>query len=237
MLAMIFVSLHAWGSMVQDEPTVEEARTRVIIADHFCPCQCGTHLPGSDRAPACFGCSVGKAEVTFIRESIAAGRPLREVLVALREPALVEVFADYDDPRLPEVWALAQAAAAAFAQHRVVLRSPGLDDDAMRAVEFAECARGTGRFSAWQRHLINHPGAWDRSRLLELARAEGLDGDALVDCLASIDVAAQVERDRSHARERGLQRFPAITVNRVPVSIDDGALRAALRRVTVGASI
>ena len=151
-LTMMFVSLHAWGSLGQDEPTVDEARTRVIIADHFCPCQCGTHLPGSDRAPACFGCSVGKAEVTFIRESIAAGRPLREVLVALREPALVEVFADYDDPRLPEVWALAQAAAAAFAQHRVVLRSPGLDDDAMRAVEFAECARGTGR-RAWMEML------------------------------------------------------------------------------------
>lgn len=233
----MLISLHAWASLGQGGPKVDEARTRAIISDHFCPCQCGTHLPGSDRGPACFGCSVGKAEVTFIRESIAAGRTLREVLVALREPALIEVFADYDDPRLPEVWALAQAAAAEFQQHRVVLRPPGADDDAIRVVEFAECGRGTGRFSAWHRSLIRHHGPWDRSRLLELAQADGLGGDVMEDCLASIDVAAQVERDRSHARERGLQRLPAIMVNRVPVSIHDEALREALRQLMIDASI
>ena len=81
----MLISLHAWASLGQGGPKVDAARTRAIISDHFCPCQCGTHLPGSDRSPACFGCSVGKAEVTFIRESIAAGRTLREVLVALRE--------------------------------------------------------------------------------------------------------------------------------------------------------
>ena len=57
------------------------------------------------------------------------------------------------------------------------------------------------------------------------------------DCLASSDGAAQGERDRRHARERGLQRLPAITVNRVPVSIHDEALREALRQLMIDASI
>ncbi|MFP8873153.1 MAG: thioredoxin domain-containing protein, partial [Myxococcota bacterium] len=180
--------------------------------------------------------SAGKAEVTFIRESIAEGRPVGELLLALRETVLVEVFADYNDPRLPKVWALAQAAARAYQQHRVVLRAPVVDDDAMRAVEFAECGRDTGLFSAWQGSLIEHAGAWDFNSLLELATAEGLNGDAVKACLSRIDIAAQVRKDRTHALERGLVRFPAVTVNRERVPIRDDALRKAIRAIIRSAS-
>jgi len=236
LFAFLVASLQGAGSLGPGRPSADAARTQAIISAHFCPCQCGAHLPGSDRLPACFGCSVGKAEVTFIREWIAEGRPVAELLLALGETVLVEVFADYNDPQLPEVWAVAQAAAGVYQQHRVVLRAPVVDDDAMRALEFAECARDTGRFSAWQGSLIEHAGAWDFNTLIELAKAEGLDGDAVKACLARIDIAAQVGKDRAHARERGLARFPAVTVNREVVPIRNDALRKAIRTIIHDAS-
>ena len=236
LLVLLAASVQVSGSPGPTQPSADEARTQAIISSHFCPCQCGSYLPESDNSPACFGCSVGKAEVTFIRESIAKGRPVGEVLLALRETVLVEVFADYNDPRLPEAWALAQAAAGTYQQHRVVLRTPVADGDAMRAVEFAECGRNTGLFSAWQGSLIEHTGAWDFNSLLELATAEGLDGDAVRACLSRIDIAPQVGRDRAHARERELVRFPAVTVNRERVPIRDDALRKAIREIIRDAS-
>ena len=233
---LVAVWFQGVGSPSAVQPSADGAQMQAIISSHFCPCQCGTHLPGSDRPPACFGCSVGKAEVTFIRESIAAGRPIGELLLALKQTLLVEVFADYNDPRLREVWALAKGAARTYQQHRVVLRAPGTDEDAMRAVEFAECGRDTGRFSAWQARLIDHTGSWDSESLVDLARAEGLEVDGVKECVARIDVSAQVERDRAHALERGLTHFPAVTVNRESVPIRDDTLRKAIRTIIRDAS-
>ena len=211
------------------QPSANAVQTQAILSSHFCPCQCGAHLPGSDRAPACFGCSVGKAEVSFIRESIAAGRPVPEVLLALRQPVLVEIFADYNDPRLPEIWSFAKRAAQAHEQHRVVLRAPGSDEDAIRAVEFVECARDAGRFSAWQSRLIEHDGDWDFESLVDLVGADGQETEGLESCISDIDISEQVQRDREHARERGLTRFPAVTVDRNRVPIREEALHEAIR--------
>ena len=240
-LAVFLSAAMGLASQVEVSPPAdlrseEIVRTRAILSSHFCPCQCGSYLPGSDRSPACFGCSVGKAEVTFIRESIASGSSVADLLLALNQNVLVEVFADYSDPRLPEVWAMAKDVARSAQQHRVVLRSPGRDEGAMRAVQFAECGRGTERFSAWQGRLIDYGGGWDFESLVELARAEGFEVDGFVDCAREIDVSAQVARDRAHALERGLRDFPAVTVNRERVPIRGDALREAIRVVIRDAS-
>ena len=118
---------------------------------------------------SCFGCSVGKAEVTFIRESLASGRSLSEILIALRELVLVEVFADYTDPRLSEIWQRARRVARDLGQHRVVLRAPGFGENARRALAMAECARGSGQFTRVQSALIAHPGPWDEASVTEVA--------------------------------------------------------------------
>ena len=54
---------------------------REILDGQLCHCGCGNPLPGSGEAGACFGCSVGLADVTFVREALAAGREPAEILV------------------------------------------------------------------------------------------------------------------------------------------------------------
>ena len=39
-----------------------------ILTNRKCPCQCGKYLPGSPNLPACFGCSAGKAEISYVLE-------------------------------------------------------------------------------------------------------------------------------------------------------------------------
>ncbi len=218
-----------------------------LIAKGTCPCGCGSQLPSSGHAGACFGCSVGKAEVTFIRESLASGRPLSEILIALRELVLVEVFADYTDSTLPEVWQRTRAAADELSQHRVVLRAPGASAEGLRALAVAECTRGSGRFTSVQSALIAHVRPWDEASLVDLAlaviaaEAEASEGvwtrEALRHCAANVDLSAQVERDRQHALERGMHSFPAVSVNRTrtPSTLESigRAIRLALQQGSI----
>jgi hypothetical protein len=182
---------------------------------------------------------VGKAEVTFIRESLAEGRSLGEILMALRELVLVEVFADYTDPRLPEVWRRARRAADESRQHRVVLRAPGLAADALRAIAFAECTRGSGRFTRVQSALIAHGGPWDEASLVEVAwgavQGAGAPGSevwtrkSLRHCAANADLSAQIEKDRAHADARAMESFPAVSVNGEPLPDTLESMRRAIR--------
>ncbi|MFQ5714656.1 MAG: hypothetical protein ACE5GU_11560 [Candidatus Scalinduaceae bacterium] len=57
-----------------------------ILAGRHCPCQCGRYLPGSSLSPACFGCSVGKAEITYVLESLEAGKKPAEIIMDLSSP-------------------------------------------------------------------------------------------------------------------------------------------------------
>ncbi len=215
----------------------EDETLRRLVADQLCPCGCGNHLPGSTKGRACFGCSVGKAEVTFIREGLAAGREPAQILLDLQDPVLVEVFADYGDPTLPQTWERAKRAADAFDQHRVVLRAPVRSPAARRALALAECARAAGRFTPLQQALIRHPGPWDEDALVRIAVEQGLSGDRARGCLQRIDVTDQVAKDRGHAAERGIRSFPTVTVNRRVTSDTDAALRDAIRRVLLEESL
>lgn len=222
------------GADDEDDPAEQ------LITKGACPCGCGSALPGSGRATSCFGCSVGKAEVTFIRESLASGRPLAEILIALRERVLVEVFADYTEPGLSLVWQRVRRVADELGQHRVVLRTPGFSTDARRTLAIAECARGTGSFTRLQSALIAHTGPWDEASVLTLALAvmpKAWTLDSLRHCAANADLSAQIERDRSHAKERGIRAFPAVSVNREPIPSSAESMRRAIRAAVREGSI
>ena len=210
---------------------------RALFEEVRCPCGCGNYLPGSSNRPACFGCSVGKAELEYIAEGLAAGRTAKQLLLELARPVLVNVFADYTDPELPETWTRAKRVAAELHQHRVALRAPARSPDARRAVALVECARGSGGFFRVQEALIRHRGPWDDATLLEVASAAGLERDRLESCLDTRDVAAQIAKDRAHATERGIASLPAVSVNRAVVPDTDAALRRAIQKAMLENSI
>jgi hypothetical protein len=216
-------------------PTAAEVER--LAAGAFCACGCGSHLPGSAHAPVCFGCSVGKADLAFIRESLAAGSTLREVLLELNDPMLLEVFADYDDDRLPAVWERARRVSDELGHHRLVLRAPAASAGARRAVALAECARLDGSFESMQSALIRYDGPWDESSLLSLADREGLSLAFTRSCLAEVDVQPQIDKDRQHADQRNIRDRPALFVNRKLVDDSDAALRRAIESATRANSI
>ncbi len=231
--ASLLLALAVWWTASPADPEI----ARDLIAQGRCHCGCGRSLPNSPGRPACFGCSVGKAEITYILESLAAGRSANQILLDLQEPVLVEVFADYTDPELPETWQRARRAADEAHQHRVVLRTPGLSAEGRRALELAECGRERGQFSQLQAALIEHRAPWDDATLLELAGQAGLSPGALRACLERIDVEAQLAKDREHVSLRNIEAFPALCVNRKLVPNTGSALRAAIRRALLEGSI
>ncbi len=225
----VFVGAPAAPAPASGEGSHTEATSK-LLAEARCHCGCGRSAPGNGTEAACFGCSVGKAEITFVLESLAAGRDPREILLALGGLLRVEVFADYDDPALPAVWSQAQRAAETFSLHRVVLRTPARSASGRRALRIAECARGTGQFTRVQAALIAHTGPWDLDTLIGLGARSGLARDTLHACFAASDVDAQIGKDREHARERRLDSLPAVLVNgkRVGPSVEE--IATALRR-------
>lgn len=206
-----------------------------ILSNHTCPCGCGSTLPGGD-ALACFGCSVAKAEVSFIRENLANGLSMFDIVIALGEPALIEIFADYTDPQLGATWKRAQRIASEFDQHRVVLRAPAETVQALRALELAECARQFHHFSRVRDALVEYTGPWGREALLSLAEEQGLAREATRQCLGSVDVADQIAKDRQHADQRRIRHFPAVSVNRALVFDSEESIRAAVRKVVLDKS-
>lgn len=202
-----------------------------------CACGCGSHLPGGPHGPVCFGCSVGKADLAFIRESLAAGTTSREIELRLNDPMLLEIFADYDDDRLPALWARAQRVADELRHHRLVLRTRARSAGARRAVALAECARLAGSFKSMQRALIRYNGPWDEDSLLHLAAREGLRITSTRSCLATVDVQPQIEKDRQHAAQRNVADRPTLFVNRKLIEGSDAALRRAIESATRANSI
>ena len=231
--AVLVMSLAGFRAVEPKEAAREEVER--LAAGAFCTCGCGSHLPGSPHAPVCFGCSVGKADLAFIREELAAGRAPAEILLALADPILVEIFADYDDVRLPAIWKRARRVTGELHHHRLVLRTQARSAGARRAIALAECARLDGSFASMQRALIHHDGPWDEKSLLRLAEREGLSLSSTRSCLAAVDVKPQIKKDRDHASERGIGDRPALFVNREFVNREPGDSDAALRRAIASA--
>ncbi len=212
----------------QDE-IIEKANK--ILADRHCPCQCGNYLPGSPILPACFGCSVGKTEITYVLESLEVGNEVKDIIMDLSSPVIVNVFSDYTNEHLAGIWKLAKGVSEELHQKRVVLRAPGLLLDAQRAIRVAECARLGESFSMVQEALINHQGPWDLNTLFQLTEQFGLESEQTRSCVDRIDIDQQTAKDRQHAREHGINVLPTITVNSMKVPSTEQAIRKAIEKV------
>ena len=208
-----------------------------ILAGRHCPCQCGRYLPGSSLPPACFGCSVGKAEITYVLESLEAGRKATEIIMDLGSPVIIDVFADYTNENISKVWKLVKRVSSELHKIRVVLRTPGLTVEARRAIKLAECARLIGHCSVIQESLINHQGPWDWNTLIKLTEHHGMDPKQIRACVDGINIDAQITKDQQHAEERGIRTYPTITINRQITASSEQAIRKAIEKVLLEQSI
>ncbi len=208
-----------------------------ILAGRHCPCQCGRYLPGSSLPPACFGCSVGKAEITYVLESLEAGRKTTEIIMDLGSPVIIDVFADYTNENISNVWKLVKRVSSELHKIRVVLRTPGLTVEARRAIKLAECARLIGHCSVIQEALINHQGPWDWDTLIKLTEHHGMDPKKIRACVDGINIDAQITKDQQHAEERGIRTYPTITINRQITASSEQAIRKAIEKVLLEQSI
>lgn len=231
--ALIATGFRATSVRAADTPEQESLSPEVIeiIKNRFCPCGCRRFLPGGSTEPSCFGCSVGKAEVTRVVEGLAAGRRPADMILEFGEPVTVDVYSDYTDPALQELWSQAMRVAGEFNQHRVVVRAPGETEEARRALRAVECARSSGLFSGVQRAIIAHDGPWDTATLVELAVQEGVDRTKAQSCITGATVRKQWQKDRQHAAIYGVPFYPSVSVNRVPVDSTKNAIRKAIQEV------
>ena len=215
----------------------DTAVAQTILAERYCPCGCGNFLPGSANSPACFGCSVGKAEITRVLEGLAEGRTPKDIIAELNEKVLIDVFADYTVDGLPEAWDLAKRVSAEYDQYRVVLRPLGGTENARRAIRLSECARSQGMFTIMHEALIEHSGPWDTATLIALATKHGLAGDKIAECFLRVDISAQMAKDRQHAKLLNANDFPAVSVNRKLCPPNEESLRKAIRKVLIEGTI
>ncbi len=245
MAALIFVALVISRSLYQ-ECEAESARidqkeivkmAEEILAGRHCPCQCGRYLPGSSLPPACFGCSVGKAEITYVLESLEAGKKPTEIIMDLSSPVIIDVFADYTNENISKVWKLAKRVSSELHKIRVVLRTPGLTAEARRAIKLAECARLIGHCTVIQETLINHQGPWDWVTLIKLTEHHGMDSEKIRACVDGINIDAQINKDQQHAEERGIRTYPTVTINRHITANSEQAIRNAIEKVLLEQSI
>jgi hypothetical protein len=208
-----------------------------ILADRKCPCQCGKYLPGSSTLPACFGCSVGKAEISYVLESLESGKETTEIVMNLDSPIIVDIFADYTNPDLSKIWNLARTVSSELHQRRVVLRPPGYTVDAQRAIKIAEYARFNGKFSIIQEALINHNGPWDWRTLIDLVAQYDQVPKKINEYINSIEIEQQITKDQQHAKDRGIESYPTITINNKVVPDTDTAIRHAIKEILLEHSI
>ncbi|MDP6923461.1 MAG: hypothetical protein R2568_06260 [Candidatus Scalindua sp.] len=208
-----------------------------ILSNRKCPCQCGNYLPGSSTLPACFGCSVGKAEISYVLDDINSGAEIIEIMMSLNSPIIIDVFADYTNPNISKVWKLAKDVSNELHQRRVVLRPPGLSREAQRAIIVAEYARFRGKFSIVQEALINHNGPWDWRTLLNLVGQYDHILKQINKYISSINVEKQIAKDQQHAMERGIRTLPTITINNLIVPDTDTAIRQAIEKILLEHSI
>lgn len=208
-----------------------------ILANRKCPCQCGNYLPGSSTLPACFGCSVGKAEISYVLEDLNSGADIIEIMMSLNSPVIIDIFADYTNVNISKVWKLAKAVSNELHQRRVVLRPPGLTREAQRAIIIAEYARFRGNFSLIQEALINHNGPWDWRTLINLVGQYDYIPKRINEYISSIKVEQQIAKDQQHAIERGIESFPTITINNIIVPDTEIAIRQAIKKILLEHSI
>ena len=208
-----------------------------ILANRKCPCQCGKFLPGSSNLPACFGCSAGKAEISYVLESLESGKKTTEIMLNIDSPIIIDIFADYTNPNISKVWNLAKTVSSELHQRRVVLRPPGLTREAHRAIKIAEYARFRGNFSIIQEALINHNGPWDWPTLINLVGQYDHIPKHINTYINSIKIEQQVAKDRQHAIERRIESFPTITINNIIVPDTDAAIRQAIEKILLKLSI
>jgi len=208
-----------------------------ILANRKCPCQCGKYLPNSPNLPACFGCSAGKAEISYVLESLESGKNSDEILLNLDSPIIVDIFADYTNPNTPKLWKLAKTVSTELHQRRVVLRPPGLTMEAQRAIKIAEYARFIGKFSIIQEALINHNGPWEWRTLIDLVAKYDQIPKKINDFINSITIDQQIAKDQQHAMERGVDSYPTITINNVIVPDTDTAIRQTIEKILLEHSI
>ncbi|MFQ5685899.1 MAG: DsbA family protein [Candidatus Scalindua sp.] len=208
-----------------------------ILANRKCPCQCGKYLPGSSNLPACFGCSAGKAEISYILESLESGKETGEIVMNLDSPIIIDVFADYTNPNIYKVWNLARTVSSDLHQRRVVLRPPGLTREAQRAIKIAEYARFRGNFSTIQEAMIKHNGPWDWRTLINLVAQYDQIPQQINVYINSIEIDQQIAKDQQHARERGIESYPTISINNIIVPDTDTAIRQTIEKILLEHSI
>jgi hypothetical protein len=230
----IYQESEAEETIQQDEiiELIEE-----ILANRKCPCQCGKYLPNSPNLPACFGCSAGKAEISYVLESLESGKNTDEILLNLDSPIIIDIFADYTDSNVSKLWNLAKTVSSELHQRRVVLRPPGLTREAQRAIRIAEYARFKGKFSIIQEALINHNGPWDWRTLIDLVAKYDQIPQNINDYINSIEIDQQIAKDQQHAMERGIESYPTITINNIIVLATDTAIRQTIQKILLEHSI
>ncbi len=208
-----------------------------IIANRRCPCQCNNYLPASSSLPACFGCSAGKAEISYVLESLESGEKTGEIILNLDSPIIIDIFADYTNPNISKVWKMVKTVSCELNQNRVVLRPPGLTREAQRAIKIAEYARFSGKFSIIQEALINHNGPWDWRTLINLVGQYDQIPKQINAYVNSIEIERQIDKDQEHAKERGIVSYPTITINNIIVPDTDIAIRQAIEKILLELSI
>ena len=208
-----------------------------ILTNRKCPCQCGKYLPNSPNLPACFGCSAGKAEISYVLESLESGKETDEILLNLDSPIIIDIFADYTNPNISKVWKLAKIVSFELHQRRVVLRPLGFTREAQRAIKIAEYARFPGKFSIIQEALINHNGPWDWRTLIDLVARYVQIPQNINEYINSIEIEQQIAKNHQHARERGIDSYPTITINNIIVPDTDTAIRQTIEKILLKHSI
>ncbi|MGR3219848.1 MAG: DsbA family protein [Candidatus Anammoxibacter sp.] len=224
------------ATIIKDRKEIAEIASE-ILSDKLCPCQCGNYLPNNSKSPACFGCSVGKAEITHVLESLEAGRTPLSVSMDLMTPVIIEVFADYTNNDVSQIWNLVKRVSGELHQTRVVLRTPGFTLEGRRAVKLAECARLNGQFNTMQTALIDHQGPWDRETLVNLAGKNRYNVKQIEACLDILDVNAQTAKDLQHAKERNIRTYPTVTINRQKIPNTAYAIRRSIEKIILKDSI
>jgi hypothetical protein len=109
--------------------------------------------------------------------------------------------------------------------------------EAQRAIKIAEYARFNGKFSIIQEAMINHNGPWDWRTLINLVTRYDQVPQNITEYINSIEIEQQIAKDQQHAKERGIESYPTITINNIIVSGTDTAIHQAIEKILLEHSI
>ena len=170
-------------------------------------------------------------------ESLESGKETDEIILNLDSPIIIDIFVDYTNPNVSKVWNLAKTVSSELHQRRVVLRPLGFTREAQRAIKIAEYARFPGKFSIIQEALINHNGPWDWRTLIDLVARYVQIPQNINEYINSIEIEQQIAKNHQHARERGIDSYPTITINSIIVPDTDTAIRQTIEKILLEHSI